>query len=187
MKIKANIGFFITIVSALLTFLLFSNLRSLPIIITLIFCYLDIWLYKIFFEYQRITLILARIFSLEDSDLSVVQIQMILANDTLSLLLLFSSFFTGLIWGILLQKSLILFLIYLILKHFLNTLIPAYIPYTLWFKLVENEANKVDRNGTIYLQKIRIQKYLEEMPHNKNYENWAFKKYGNNLLKVKTQ
>jgi hypothetical protein len=131
---------------------------------------------------------LARIACISGSTLSIVEMQIMMANSVFSFLLFFSSFLTGLVFGILLLKSFIFLLGFVVLKYFLNTLIPACIPYKLLFKLIEEELNKISpKNVNLYISRIRINKYFEEMPHNKDYENWAFRKYGNDLLKIQVR
>ncbi|MDD4110557.1 MAG: hypothetical protein PHS54_03275 [Clostridia bacterium] len=109
-----------------------------------------------------------------------------MTNDFISFLLFIKSFLTGLIIGYFLLNSLIFLIIFLILQYLLSFVVPTYIPYKHLFKLVGEEINKKDfKEIEEYIEKVRLKKYFEEIPHTSDYENWIFNKYGNELLKFK--
>lgn len=186
MFIQANIGSILTIITALVTIFIMKDAKNIPIFYMIIAFYLDIWFFKIAFEYQRITLLISRIAKLNKSRFTIAELQILMTNNSFALLLFFSSFLTGIIIGYLLLKSIIFLVIFIFLKYILNFLIPTYIPYAKLFELVSEEINKnIIQNPIEYIEKLILKKYFEELPCTKDYENWAFKKYGKELLSIK--
>lgn len=186
MFIQANIVNVVTIIVTILISLFFRDIKSIPAIYIVFLCYIDIWFFKIAFEYQRITLIISRIAKLNHSLFSIPELQILMTDNSVAFLLFLKSFLTGFIIGYFLLNSLIFLILFLLFQYLLNFLIPAYIPYSNLFILIDKEINKRNiRNAEEYIEKIKLKKYFEEMPHTSNYENWAFRKYGNELLAIK--
>lgn len=186
MIIQANIANVLTIIVAILLTFFLKEIRFIPIIYLIFLSYIDIWLFKIAFEYQRITLILSRIARLNHSRYSIPKLQILMTNSTFAFFLFLQAFLTGFVIGYFLSTSIFFLIIFLILKYLFSFIIPAYIPYKKLFTNIEKELNS--KNMTVpeeYIEKTRLQKYFAELPHNKEYENWAFKKYGNALLTIK--
>jgi hypothetical protein len=183
---QANIGGIMTVILATLIFFFFRDVKLIPPVFIFFLCYIDIWIFKIAFEYQRITLTISRIAKSNNSNFSIPELQILMTDTSIALLLLLKSFLTGFLIGYFLLNSLIFLIIFLIFQYLLNIIIPAYIPYNLLFKLVNKEIRrKTPANADEYIEKIRLEKYFEEIPHTSNYGNWAFKKYGNELLRFK--
>jgi len=184
--IQASTGGIATVIVAVLIFLFFRDLKLIPPVYIFLLCYIDIWLFKIAFEYQRITLTISRIARFNNSKLSIPELQILMTDSSIALSLLLTAFLTGLLIGYFLLSSLTFLITFLIFRYLLNFLIPAYIPYNFLFKLVNKEINKKTLvNAEEYIEKIRLEKYFEEMPHTSNYGNWALKEYGAELLKFK--
>jgi hypothetical protein len=186
MFVQANIGGIATFIVAVLIFFFFRDVKLIPPVYIFFLCYIDIWLFKIAFEYQRITLTISRIAKLNNSQLSIPELQILMTDTSIALLLFFKSILTGLLIGYFLLNSLIFLIIFLIFQYLLNFLIPAYIPYNYLFKLIDKEIdNKPLGNAEVYIEIIMLKKYFEEMPHTSNYGNWALKRYGAELLALK--
>lgn len=184
--IKANIGNIVIIIFAVLVFFFFREVKLIPIIYILFLCYFDIWLEKIAFEYQRITFTISRIAKLNQSQFSIPELQILMTNDSISFFLFLKSFLTGFIFGYFLLNSLIFLVLFIVFQYLLNFIIPTYIPFKYLFKLIDKEIKKINvENVKEYVEKIRLEKYFEDIPHTSQYENWIFNKYGNELLKFK--
>ena len=186
MYLKANIGTIITVIEAFLILIFFRNVKYIPVIYILLLCYLDIWLFKIAFEYQRITLIVSRIAKLNHSLFSIPELQILMTNSVVSFELLLKSFLSGFVIGYLLLNSLVYLGIFLLIQLLFSGLIPSYIPYKYLFSIISKELNRRDiSKAEEYIEKIRLKKYFDELPHTSEYENSAFKKCGNELLRFK--
>jgi hypothetical protein len=106
-----------------------------------------------------------------------------MADDIISILLFLKSFLTGFILGYFLSTSWLFLVIFLVFEYLLNILVPAFIPYGYLFRRVSKEIKKRNyENAHEIVEKIRLEKYLDEMPHDSTYESWALKKYGNELV-----
>lgn len=187
MFIRANIGNIIIAIVAILILIFFrSSIKSIPLIYIIFLCYLDIWLFKIAFEYQRITLIISRIAKINHSQPSIPELQILLTDDTFAFQFFLKSFLSGFIIGYFLLNSIILLIVFLLLESLFSNFIPGYIPYNYLFKLIDKELNKDNFENVVELfEKNRLKKYFNEIPHTSNYEDWAYKKYGNELLTIK--
>ena len=186
MFIQANISNIVIIIIAILISFFLRDIKSIPVIYIVFLCYVDIWFFKIAFEYQRITLIISRIAKLNHSHFSIPELQILMTDNSIAFLLFLKAFLTGFIIGYFLLNSLIFLILFLLFQYLLNFLIPAYIPYNNLFMLINKEINKKNiRNAEEYIEKIKLKKYFEEIPHTPNYENWAFKKYGKDLMIIK--
>ncbi len=186
MFIKANIGNVVIVIIAVLVFFFFRNIKFIPIIYILFLCYFDIWLQKIACEYQRITFMISRIAKLNQSKFSIPELQILMTDDSISSILFFKSFLTGFIVGYFLLNSLIFLVLFLIFQYLLSFIIPTYIPFKYLFDLINKEIKKINiENTREYVEKIKLEKYFEDIPHTSQYENWIFNKYGNELLKFK--
>lgn len=184
MFFKANISGFVTIVIAGVIYFFFQDIRNIPIMYVLPLCYLDIWLFKIFFEYQRITLTISRIARMNNSRLSIIELQFLMSDPVFSTLFFFKSILTGFLAGYLLLNSFIYLLVFLVL-HLLISLVPTYVPYSHLFRLIGKELKKPIENSGEQIEKIRLEKYFEEISHTSSYENSAIEKYGDGLLSAK--
>lgn len=186
--LQANIGIIFSIIFALLLVVFFPQVVDFPILATLLLIYLDITLHSIAFEYQRISLIIARVAKLDNpgfASLSIPEIQLLISSTSLSKYFFFTFIITGFILAYLYLHSFVWLGGYLFFKYVLSDFIPKYKPYKLLFKLMHKEfINKEGDPGDL-LYKAKLRPYFDEMPHTKKYEDWAFKKYGPNLLKVK--
>lgn len=184
--LEANIGNVVAIVVGIVTYIYYKKAGSIAPIVLIILCYIDIWLFKIAFEYQRITLIISRIAKLNKSQFVIPDLQVMMTSGTFGFFLFLTSFLTGYIVGYLLSKMVILLLLFLVVKYLLNMIVPGYIPYRKLFFVIGKEINNRDMGlPGEYIEKVRLNKYFEELPHDKTYEDSAFKKYGNVLLSVK--
>jgi hypothetical protein len=120
------------------------------------------------------------------SKFSIPELQVLMTNNSIALLLFLKSLLTGFIIGYLLLNSLALLTLFLIFEYLLNSFIPAYIPYNYLFKLIGQEINKRALESTgEYIEKVRLEKYFEEIPHTSKYERLAVQKYGSELLTFK--
>lgn len=188
MFFRANVGNILTIVIVVLIYFFFRGIKNIPLIYFIFICYIDIWLFKIAFEYQRITLILSRIAKFNNSSqLSIPELQILMTDNFFAFIFFHQFFLSGFIVGYSILNSLVYLILYLLFKYFLCSSIPTYIPFNYLFRLVNRELNRseITINPIEYFEKSNLKKYFEEMPHNSNYEDWAFDKYGNGLLKVR--
>lgn len=186
MFIKANIGNVVIIIVAVLIFFFFRDVKLIPVIHILFLCYFDIWLQKIACEYQRITFMISRVAKLNQSQLSIPELQILMTDGHISFVLFLKSFLTGFIVGYFLLNSLIFLVLFLIFQYLLSFIIPTYIPFKYLFNLINKEIKKINiENTKEYVEKIKLEKYFEGIPRTSQYENWIFNKYGNELLKFK--
>ena len=176
--LRANLNYILLILVAILVFFFFGSVKDIPLFLIILLCYLDITVFNISFEYQRITLILARIAKVHNSNLGLPQLQILMTNNKIVPFLILDAIVSGIIIGYFLHTSLLFLSLYLLAKYLLGIFIPTYKPYSLLFKYIGQELE----NSTMtlpqeYMEKIRLKKYFEELPHDKSYENWAYKKY----------
>ena len=183
---RANIGVIVGIITAVAIYLFLRDVKHISLSYVIPLCYIDIWLFKIFFEYQRITLTISRVAKINNSKLSVAELQILLADDIISVLLFLKSFLTGFLVGYFLLTSWLFLIVFLIFEYLLNFFVPAFIPYDYLFERIEKELKKRDYGKAHEIvEKIRLETYFDEMPHDSTYENWALKKYGNELINLK--
>jgi hypothetical protein len=186
---QANIGIIASLIFALILAIFFPQIRSLSLVPILVIIYVDITIHSIAFEYQRISLTLARIAkidSLSFASLPITQAQLLLSSTSFSTYFFFSFLITGFLLAYLYLLSPLLLVGYLILKYFLADFIPTYKPYKLLFNFMDKEFKNNDlKNPITLIYKTKLKQYFDEMPHTRKYEDWAVKKYGVNLLKVK--
>lgn len=178
--LQANLGNILLILISIIIYFFFGNITIIPLSLILILCYLDATIFNISFEYQRITLIIARIAKASNSALSIPQLQVLMTNNKIVPFMVIDAVISSMIIGYFLHTSILFLFIFLIVKYFLGIFIPTYKPYKLLFKYIGQELKK----NTIelpqeYIEKIRLNKYYSELPHNKEYELWAYKKYKN--------
>lgn len=189
LALQANIGIITTFIVAILLVLLMPQINNIPILIIVLLVYIDITLYKVAFEYQRVSLTIARIAKMESSSfshMSIPEIQLLLSSSKLSFLFYLTSFLTGFIIAYLYLSSILFLIAYLFVKYLFSMFIPTYIPYKLLFKFMGLEFEKTDlRHPQELIYKTLLRKYFDDMPHSRKYESWAFEKYGTEIVKIK--
>jgi len=187
--LQANIGLITSLISAILLVLFFPQVANLPLFYILILTYLDISIQNIAFEYQRISLTLARIAKIDNpmfATYSIPEIQLLLSSASFSAWFFFSSFITGFLLAYLYLNSFLWVIGFLILKYFLAIFIPTYKPYKLLFNYMEKELYNINTGNSLnIILKSMLRKYFGEMPHTKKYEEWASTRYGKSHSKTK--
>jgi hypothetical protein len=181
--LKANVGNAVGLVALVLSFIFSSNI-SINLNLIIIFIVINSCFFRIAFEYQRITLIIGRCVGAREAiqrHVLVFYIQTILASPTFSFLLFLENIFFGLLAGYVLGISFFYFVVLFVIKYLVISLIPFPIPYGLLFKIIDKQVVKAYEemrlSGGVSLLPALLVVY-EAMPHNKSYENWAYKEYG---------
>jgi hypothetical protein len=153
---KANIGNIFLLLIAIYIYFFLKDIDTIPLYFIIILCYLDITIFNISFEYQRITLIISRIAKVaHNSNLSVPQLQILMTNNKIVPLLIIDAVIAGIIIGYFLHASLVFLLLYLIAKYLMGIFIPTYKPYALLFKYVGQELeNKSIKSAHEILEKF---------------------------------
>jgi len=188
--LQANMGIIIGTIVFFFSYIFhvnqFINLKT--IIVMTIICF---YIYRIVFEYQRITLILARCVKLKINNeeiIDIFDIQVLLSSSVLGFVLFLESVVFGIVAGYFLRINVFYLLIVLVVKYLVLAWIPIPIPFTIFFQLIDKEIVKAGRElmilGKIKSMVILVSTY-RKMPHNKTYEDWAFKEHGNVLLAQK--
>ena len=187
--LQANIGIVASIIFAFVLVTFFPQIGAFSLISVLLLIYIDITLHSIAFEYQRVSLILARIAKFDNSNfssLSIPEIQILISSASFSTYFFFTFIITGFILAYLYLHSLAWLGGYLVVKYLISSFIPTYKPYKLIFKFMGDEFKKLDlKDPANLIHKAQLNRYYDEMPHTGKYEDWAFNKYGSDLLKVK--
>ena len=183
--ILENISTILTFIIALLITALFPNTRELPLWFMLCLSYIDISIYNTTFEYQRITLTIARIAKLSDFPQTIPILQLLMTSPNIGILVYINAISTGVLIGYFFLKSIPLLVLFLLIRYLLNILIPTYVPFNYLFKLVGIELAKSAKSSEDFMTKIRLTSYFEELPKNKTYENFALQQYGKDLQKIR--
>ncbi|PIR42211.1 hypothetical protein CO058_02085 [candidate division WWE3 bacterium CG_4_9_14_0_2_um_filter_35_11] len=183
--LQANFGGLIGLIVMLLAYLYHVDrfvghwtIFILTIVSLYIFCFA--------FEYQRITLILARcVKSKVATEVSISDIQAWLSSPMLGFIFLLESIVFGIISGYLLSINIIYLVIVLFIKYIVLAWIPVPLPFGVLFRLINRELITLTQ-PSIFLGNmmliLQLKHIYKEMPHDKTYEDWAFKEYGNNIL-----
>lgn len=188
--LQANIGSLFGLIALILSYLFhadqFINFRII-IILTVV----SFYIYRVLFEYQRITLTLARCVKVKisnEENIGVVDIQVLLSSSILGFILFLEAIVFGIIAGYLLRISIVYLAIVLFVKYIVLAWIPIPTPFGVFFRLIDKElisaGRKIMISGHMKTMLFLISIY-KEMPHDKSYEDWAFKEYGNALLAQK--
>lgn len=186
MWLRANIANVFIVISSIAFVFFFPKVKSVHFVYIFLLIYLDFFIYKTTFEYQRITYILARIAKHNGSSVSIPQLQLLMTTGSMGIIIFLQAFLTGFIIAYLYLNSIVYLLVFLVVRYLLNFIVPTITPYRLLFTLLTKEFKKIASDNPVEtIEKIRLAKYFEEMPHTKEYENWAFLKFGNDLLKYK--
>lgn len=198
MKILASLpdilGFTIFII------LLFNNhiIKTYDTTFVYVVAIVALYFFKFTYEYQRITLTIARIFRIreENTKVDVASFQANLSSSWIGALALVQTLLTALAAAYFLFTNWILLGV-VILLHLAPDFNPLPIPYSLLFRIIHKEfakrkkerIQKLAQGGSeaigvsFYgmLHEAAIENILKDMPHDKMYEKWAFKEYGKRL------
>lgn len=183
--ILANIATILTFGLALLITVLFPNIKEIPLWVMICLSYFDISIFNTTFEYQRITLTVARIAKLSEFAQPVHLLQLLMTSPNIGVLVYINAVSTGVLIAYLFLKSIPLLILFLLVRYLLNILVPTYVPFNYLFKLVGTELAKSIRSSEDFMTKIRLTRYFEELPKDKTYEKFAFQKYGKDLQKIR--
>lgn len=187
---QANIGSIVGLIALILSYILhIDQLITFKTMIALLA--VSLYIYCLAFEYQRITLTLARCIKAKvgvEEEISVVDVQVMLASSVIGFILFLQSIVFGIVAGYLLRTSFVYLIAVIFFKYFVLAWIPTPVPFGLLFRLLSRELVGAGRE-LISMGKFKSMIFLvhvfREMPHNKTYEDWAFIKYGNVLLAQK--
>lgn len=185
--LQANIGGLIGLIVLVLSYLFkidqFVGFKTISLLTIVCF-----YIYCTAFEYQRITLTLARCIKVKignEENIGVVEIQELLSSPIMGYVLLSEGIVFGIVGGFLLRISVVYLLIILFVKYIVLAWIPTPAPFGVLFKLIDKELTNTGKqlmlSGRMNVLITLISIY-KRMPHNKTYEDWAFKEYGNDLL-----
>jgi hypothetical protein len=172
MFLRANLGNILIAIVAAIVYFFLKDIKSLPLLLILILGYIDITIFNISFEYQRITLVIARLAKAHKStNLSVPQLQVLMTSDKISPLLLIDAVISGIITGYFLLTSIWYLIAFFVMKYLLGIFLPSYKPYKYLFKLVGQELNNNSMSQPHeFIEKTLLLTYYKMLPHNKNYE-----------------
>lgn len=180
--------------------LLFNNhiVKTYDTTLVYVVAIIAIYLFKFTYEYQRITLTIARVFRIRSKNtvVDISSFQANLSSPLIGFLAFAQTLLTALAGAYFFLTNLVLFGV-VILLHLFPDFNPLPIPYSLFFRIIQREfANRkrgrlqrlaqggseaIDASFYDMLHEVAIEKILKDMPHDKMYEKWAFKEYGKRL------
>ncbi len=188
-RLFASTPIFLSLISALVAYYFKLN-QHINFYLLLLLSILSILANGIAFQYQRITLTIARCLkaTIGYNFVSIPQIQILLTAPIMVPLLIIESIIYGLVIGCLFRVSSLYAFLLMLIKYIATTFMPLPTPYKLLFRLIKTELEK---SFTKYWHPHYIPLLAElffivhSMPHNRYFEDWAERKYGYNILFIR--
>jgi hypothetical protein len=185
--IMANLGNLVGLFIAVLSYIthIENNIDSR---FNILFVIISIYIHYFAFEYQRITLTIARCVKLKIADEEkndVFELQELLASPVMGYILLFENIIFGVVVGYLFRTSIVFLLLAVFIKYIVMSWFNVPVPFGYFFRLIDKEIVSASKRLMItgrVTTMLFLVSIFKSMPKDKTYEDWAFNEYGNDLL-----